>query len=44
MARAERCGAITAKSIAHPGPSIVAVDMTALGAFPACSPFNPRAA
>jgi acetolactate synthase I/II/III large subunit len=33
-----------AKSIAHTGPSLVEVDMTEVGEFPAYYPFNQRSA
>jgi hypothetical protein len=33
-----------AKSIAHKGPSLVEVDMTSVGEFPAYYPFNQRPA
>jgi acetolactate synthase-1/2/3 large subunit len=42
--RAEDFGATVAKSLAHTGPSLVEVDMTAVGEFPAYYPFNQRAA
>jgi acetolactate synthase-1/2/3 large subunit len=42
--RAEDFGAVVAQSIAHTGPSMVEVDMTAVGEFPAYYPFNQRAA
>jgi acetolactate synthase-1/2/3 large subunit len=42
--RAEDFGATVAKSLAHTGPSMVEVDMTAVGEFPAYYPFNQRAA
>jgi acetolactate synthase-1/2/3 large subunit len=35
-------GATAEKSIAHKGPSLVEVDMTAVGEFPAYYPFNQR--
>ena len=41
---AETFGATVAKSIAHKGPSMVEVDMTAVGEFPAYYPFNQRPA
>jgi len=41
---AEAFGATVAKSIAHKGPSLVEVDMTAVGEFPAYYPFNQRSA
>jgi acetolactate synthase-1/2/3 large subunit len=41
---AEGFGATVAKSIAHTGPSMVEVDMTSVGEFPAYYPFNQRAA
>ncbi len=42
--RAEDFGSTVAKSLAHSGPSMVEVDMTAVGEFPAYYPFNQRAA
>ena len=39
---ADAFGATVAKSIAHTGPSLVEVDMTAVGEFPAYYPFNQR--
>jgi acetolactate synthase-1/2/3 large subunit len=39
---AETFGATVAKSIAHKGPSLVEVDMTSVGEFPAYYPFNQR--
>jgi acetolactate synthase-1/2/3 large subunit len=42
--RAEDFGATVAQSLAHIGPSLVEVDMTAVGEFPAYYPFNQRAA
>jgi acetolactate synthase-1/2/3 large subunit len=44
VARAEDFGATVAKSLAHVGPSLVEVDMTAVGEFPPYYPFNQRAA
>ncbi len=44
VARAEDFGATVAKSLAHIGPSMVEVDMTAVGEFPPYYPFNQRAA
>jgi acetolactate synthase-1/2/3 large subunit len=44
VARAEDFGATMAKSLAHTGPSMVEVDMTSVGEFPAYYPFNQRAA
>ena len=41
---ADAFGATVAKSIAHKGPSLVEVDMTAVGEFPAYYPFNQRPA
>lgn len=41
---ADAFGATVAKSIAHNGPSLVEVDMTAVGEFPAYYPFNQRPA
>jgi acetolactate synthase-1/2/3 large subunit len=43
VSRADAFGATVAKSIAHTGPSLVEVDMTAVGEFPAYYPFNQRA-
>lgn len=40
---ADAFGATVAKSIAHTGPSMVEVDMTSVGEFPAYYPFNQRA-
>jgi acetolactate synthase I/II/III large subunit len=37
-------GATVARSIAHKGPSLVEVDMTSVGEFPAYYPFNQRPA
>ncbi len=39
---ADAFGAIVARSIAHKGPSLVEVDMTAVGEFPPYYPFNQR--
>lgn len=44
VARAEAFGATVAQAIAHTGPSLIEVDMTAVGEFPAYYPFNQRAA
>ncbi len=41
---ADTFGATVARSIAHTGPSIVEVDMTAVGEFPPYYPFNQRPA
>jgi acetolactate synthase-1/2/3 large subunit len=41
---ADAFGATAEKSIAHKGPSLVEVDMTAVGEFPAYYPFNQRPA
>ena len=41
---ADAFGATVEKSIAHKGPSLVEVDMTAVGEFPAYYPFNQRPA
>ena len=43
VTRAEDFGATVAHSLAHSGPSMVEVDMTAVGEFPAYYPFNQRA-
>ncbi len=39
---ADAFGATVAKAIAHTGPTMVEVDMTAVGEFPAYYPFNQR--
>ena len=39
-ARAEDLAATVAKAVATPGPSLVEVDMTAIGAFPPYAPYN----
>jgi len=44
VASADAFGATVGKSIAHKGPSLVEVDMTAVGEFPAYYPFNQRPA
>jgi acetolactate synthase I/II/III large subunit len=44
VSNADTFGATVAKSIAHTGPSLVEVDMTAVGEFPAYYPFNQRSA
>lgn len=36
-------GPAAAEAIAHPGPALVEVDMTAIGAFPPYYPYGPRA-
>ena len=41
---ADTFGSTVAQSIAHKGPSLVEVDMTAVGEFPAYYPFNQRPA
>jgi acetolactate synthase I/II/III large subunit len=41
---ADAFGATVEKSIAHKGPSLVEVDMTSVGEFPAYYPFNQRSA
>ena len=41
---ADAFGGTVAKSIAHKGPSLVEVDMTSVGEFPAYYPFNQRPA
>jgi acetolactate synthase-1/2/3 large subunit len=41
---ADAFGATVAQSVAHKGPSLVEVDMTAVGEFPAYYPFNQRPA
>jgi thiamine pyrophosphate-dependent acetolactate synthase large subunit-like protein len=41
---ADGFGAAVAQSIAHHGPSLVEVDMTSVGEFPAYYPFNQRSA
>lgn len=40
VSSADTFGAMVAKSIAHKGPSMVEVDMTAVGEFPPYYPFN----
>jgi acetolactate synthase-1/2/3 large subunit len=44
VSSADTFGTTVAKSIAHKGPSLVEVDMTAVGEFPAYYPFNQRPA
>jgi acetolactate synthase-1/2/3 large subunit len=44
VTQADAFGATVARSLAHTGPSLVEVDMTAVGEFPAYYPFNQRAA
>lgn len=44
VSNADTFGSTVAKSIAHTGPSLVEVDMTAVGEFPAYYPFNQRPA
>lgn len=44
VTQAEEFGATVARSIAHTGPSMVEVDMTSVGEFPAYYPFNQRTA
>jgi acetolactate synthase-1/2/3 large subunit len=43
VTQAEAFGATVAQSIEHTGPSMVEVDMTSVGEFPAYYPFNQRA-
>ena len=40
VSRAEDLAATVAKAVATPGPSLVEVDMTAIGAFPPYAPYN----
>jgi acetolactate synthase-1/2/3 large subunit len=40
VSRAEELAATVAKAVATPGPSLVEVDMTAIGAFPPYAPYN----
>src|SRR6185437_9234777 len=40
VSQADRFGATMAEAIAHRGPSLVEVDMTAIGAFPPYYPYD----
>jgi acetolactate synthase-1/2/3 large subunit len=40
VSRAEDLAATVAKAVATPGPSLIEVDMTAIGAFPPYAPYN----
>lgn len=40
VSRAEELGPVVTKAVATPGPSLVDVDMTAIGAFPPYAPYN----
>ena len=40
VSSAGELGAVVAKAVATPGPSLVEVDMTAIGAFPPYAPYN----
>jgi acetolactate synthase-1/2/3 large subunit len=42
VSEADRFGATMAEAIAHRGPSLVEVDMTAIGAFPPYHPYDKR--
>jgi len=38
----DRFGATVAQALAVPGPTLVEVDMTAIGAFPPYAPYNKK--
>ena len=42
MTDGDKFGATVAQALAVPGPTLVEVDMTAIGAFPPYAPYNKK--